>query len=143
MGKGVFCMKVCDFLSQVRIDALLTEHEKNNLKIVESGKQFILDFFQPLILECETNQELNPNKFQISFNKNQLTISFNCNSISFYFDSIDEITVTHVVSGLDCLEIHNNKLVSKKFGEELSNDLLERYLDRLFMEIEDDSFLIR
>lgn len=133
-------MHIEDLLSKVRSEALLTQSEKETRKIFESGKNYIFDFFQPLIQESEENLDLNPDLFKVDVREDWITIYFQHNFIRFFLKPC-EIYVEHIMSPFDHLQIQNGKLISNRFQKELSEELLELYLDRLFMDLEKDFIL--
>ena len=133
-------MHIEELLSKVRSEALLTQSEKETRKIFESGKNYIFDFFQPLIQESEENLDLNPDLFKVDVREDWITIYFQHNFIRIFFNPC-EIYVEHIMSPFDRLQIQNGKLISNRFQKELSEELLELYLDRLFMDLEKDFIL--
>lgn len=107
-------MHIEDLLSKVRSEALLTQSEKENRKIFELGKNYIFDFFQPLIQESEENLDLNPDLFKVDVREDWITIYFQHNFIRISLKPC-EIYVEHIMSPFDRLQIQNGKLISKRF----------------------------
>lgn len=130
-------MRLDDLISKIRSEALLTEQQKIDLEIVRSGKEFISNYLEPLICESVKNKDLNPELFRTDTSKGWITIYFNHNFIRFFLDYDYEIPVDHRMTPLDRLKIEGNQLFSDKFKCPLSEEVLELYLDRLFMECED------
>ena len=130
-------MRLDDLISKIRSEALLTEQQKIDLEIVRSGKEFISNYLEPLICESVKNKDLNPELFRIDTSKGWITIYFNHNFIRFFLDYDYEIPVDHRMTPLDRLKIEGNQLFSDKFKCPLSEEILELYLDRLFMECEE------
>lgn len=134
-------MRLDDLISKIRSEALLTEQQKIDLEIVRSGKEFISNYLEPLICESIKNKDLNPEIFKVDTSNNWITIYFKLNFIRFFFDYGYEITVTHRMTLMDRLQIIDNKLFSVKFQRPLSEEVIELYLDRLFMEHEEHDIL--
>lgn len=134
-------MRLDDLISQIREKALLTEQQKIDLEIVRSGKEFISNYLQPLICESAENTELNPELFKVDISSQWITIYFNYNFIRFRLEYDYEITVDHRMTLMDRLQIIDNKLFSVKFQRPLSEEVIELYLDRLFMEQEENDIL--
>lgn len=134
-------MRLDDLISQIREKALLTEQQKIDLEIVRSGKAFISNYLQPLICESAENTELNPELFKVDISCQWITIYFNYNFIRFRLEYDYEITVDHRMTLMDRLQIKDNKLFSVKFQRPLSEEVIELYLDRLFMEQEENDIL--
>lgn len=130
-------MRLDDLISKIRSEALLTEQQKSDIEIVRSGKEFISNYLEPLISESVKNKDLNPEIFEVDTSNNWITICFNHNFIRFFLDHDYEIPVEHLMVPLDCLKIEGNQLFSDKFKRPLSEEVLELYLDRLFMECEE------
>lgn len=134
-------MRLDDLISKIRSEALLTEQQKIDLEIVRSGKEFISNYLEPLICESIKNKDLNPEIFKVDTSNNWITIYFKLNFIRFFFDYGYEITVNHRMTLMDRLQIIDNKLFSVKFQRPLSEEVIELYLDRLFMEHEEHDIL--
>lgn len=130
-------MRLNDLISKIRTEALLTEQQKSDIEIVRSGKEFISNYLEPLISESVKNKDLNPELFRVDTSRGWITIYFNQNFIRFFLDYDYEINVEHIMTPLDCLKIEGNQLFSDKFKRPLSEEVLELYLDRLFMECEE------
>lgn len=129
-------MRLDELISKIRTEALLTEQQKSDLEIVRSGKEFISNYLEPLIYESAKNKDLNPELFKVDTSNDWITIYFNHNFIRFRFEYRYEIIVEHIMTLLDRLKIEDNQLFSDKFNRPLSEEVLELYLDRLFMECE-------
>lgn len=134
-------MRLDDLISKIRSEALLTEQQKSNIEIVRSGKEFISNYLEPLISESVKNKDLNPEIFEVDTSNNWITIYFKLNFIRFFLDYDYEITVNHRMTLMDRLQIIDNKLFSVKFQRPLSEEVIELYLDRLFMELEEHDIL--
>ena len=134
-------MRLDDLISKIRSEALLTEQQKIDLEIVRSGKEFISNYLEPLICESVKNKDLNPEIFEVDTSNNWITICFNHNFIRFFLDYGYEITVNHRMTLMDRLQIIDNKLFSVKFQRPLSEEVIELYLDRLFMEHEEHDII--
>ena len=134
-------MRLDDLISKIRSEALLTEQQKIDLEIVRSGKEFISNYLEPLICESVKNKDLNPELFKVDTSNNWITIYFKLNFIRFFLDYGYEITVNHRMTLMDRLQIIDNKLFSVKFQRPLSEEVIELYLDRLFMEHEEHDIL--
>lgn len=130
-------MRLDELISKIRTEALLTEQQKSDLEIVRSGKEFISNYLEPLISESVKNKDLNPELFRVDTSKGWITIYFKHNFIRFFLDYDYEIPVDHIMTPLDCLKIEGNQLFSNEFKRPLSEEVLELYLDRLFMECEE------
>lgn len=130
-------MRLDDLISKIRSEALLTEQQKSDLEIVRSGKEFISNYLEPLICESVKNKDLNPELFRVDTSNDWITIYFNHNFVRFCLEYRYEIPVNHRMDPLDCLEIKGNQLFSNEFKRPLSEEVLELYLDRLFMECEE------
>lgn len=130
-------MRLDDLISKIRSEALLTEQQKIDLEIVRSGKEFISNYLEPLICESAENKDLNPELFKVDTSHNWITIYFKLNFIRFFLNYDYEIPVEHLMTPLDRLKIEGNQLFSDKFKRPLSEEVLELYLDRLFMECEE------
>jgi len=130
-------MRLDDLISKIRSEALLTEQQKSDIEIVRSGKEFISNYLEPFISESVKNKDLNPEIFEVDTSNNWITICFNHNFIRFFLDHDYEIPVEHLMTPLDRLKIEGNQLFSDKFKRPLSEEVLELYLDRLFMECEE------
>lgn len=70
-------MHIEDLLFKVKTESLLTDSQKCNHEIVKSEKNFIIDYFTPLILESKNNPNLNPELFSIELTDKLLSIPFN------------------------------------------------------------------
>lgn len=134
-------MHLNDLISKIRNEALLTEQQKIDLEIIRSGKEFISNYLQPLICESAENTELNPELFNVDTSSQWITIYFNHNFIRFRLEYDYEIVVEHRMTLMDRLQIVNNELFSVKFQRPLSEEVIELYLDRLFMEYEEHDIL--
>lgn len=134
-------MRLDDLISKIRSEALLTEQQKSDLEIIRSGKEFISNYLEPLISESVKNKDLNPELFKVDTSNDWITIYFNHNFIRFFLDYGYEITVNHRMTLMDRLQIIDNKLFSVKFQRPLSEEVIELYLDRLFMELEEHDIL--
>ena len=134
-------MRLDDLISKIRSEALLTEQQKIDLEIVRSGKEFISNYLEPLICESVKNKDLNPEIFKVDTSNNWITICFKLNFIRFFLNYDYEITVNHRMTLMDRLQIIDNKLFSIKFQRPLSEEVIELYLDRLFMEHEEHDIL--
>ena len=134
-------MRLNDLISKIRTEALLTEQQKSDIEIVRSGKEFISNYLEPLISESVKNKDLNPEIFEVETSNNWITIYFKLNFIRFFLDYDYEITVNHRMTLMDRLQIIDNKLFSVKFQRPLSEEVIELYLDRLFMELEEHDIL--
>jgi hypothetical protein len=134
-------MRLNDLISKIRTEALLTEQQKSDIEIVRSGKEFISNYLEPLISESVKNKDLNPEIFEVDTSNNWITIYFKLNFIRFFLDYDYEITVNHRMTLMDRLQIIDNKLFSVKFQRPLSEEVIELYLDRLFMELEEHDIL--
>ena len=134
-------MRLNDLISKIRSEALLTEQQKSDIKIVRSGKEFISNYLEPLICESVKNKDLNTELFKVDTSQDWITICFNHNFIRFRFEFRYEITVDHRMTLMDRLQIIDNKLFSVKFQRPLSEEVIELYLDRLFMEHEEHDIL--
>lgn len=134
-------MRLDDLISKIRSEALLTEQQKSDIEIVRSGKEFISNYLEPLISESVKNKDLNPEIFEVDTSNNWITIYFKLNFIRFFLDYDYEITVNHRMTLMDRLQIIDNKLFSVKFQRPLSEEVIELYLDRLFMELEEHDIL--
>ena len=134
-------MRLNDLISKIRTEALLTEQQKSDIEIVRSGKEFISNYLEPLICESVKNKDLNPEIFEVDTSNNWITICFNHNFIRFFLDYGYEITVNHRMTLMDRLQIIDNKLFSVKFQRPLSEEVIELYLDRLFMEHEEHDII--
>ena len=134
-------MRLDELISKIRTEALLTEQQKSDLEIVRSGKEFISNYLEPLICESVKNKDLNPEIFKVDTSNNWITIYFKLNFIRFFLNYGYEITVNHRMTLMDRLQIIDNKLFSVKFQRPLSEEVIELYLDRLFMENEEHDIL--
>lgn len=134
-------MRLNDLISKIRSEALLTEQQKSDIEIVRSGKEFISNYLEPLICESVKNKDLNTELFKVDTSQDWITICFNHNFIRFRFEFRYEITVDHRMTLMDRLQIIDNKLFSVKFQRPLSEEVIELYLDRLFMEHEEHDIL--
>lgn len=134
-------MRLNDLISKIRTEALLTEQQKIDLEIVRSGQEFISNYFEPLICESVENKDLNPELFKVDTSNDWITIYFKLNFIRFFLNYGYEITVNHRMTLMDRLQIVDNQLFSVKFQRPLSEEVLELYLDRLFMEHEEHDIL--
>ena len=134
-------MRLDDLISKIRSEALFTEQQKIDLEIVRSGKKFISNYLEPLICESVKNKDLNPQLFKVDTSNDWITIYFNYNFIRFRFEYRYEITVDHRMTLMDRLKIVDDQLFSVKFQRPLSEEVIELYLDRLFMEHEERDIL--
>ena len=96
---------------------------------------------EPLICESVKNKDLNPQLFKVDTSNDWITIYFNYNFIRFRFEYRYEITVDHRMTLMDRLKIVDDQLFSVKFQRPLSEEVIELYLDRLFMEHEERDIL--
>lgn len=134
-------MRLDELISKIRTEALLTEQQKSDIEIVRSGKEFISNYLEPLISESVKNKNINPKLFEVDTSQDWITIYFNHNFIRFFLNYDYEITVNHRMTLMDRLQIIDNKLFSVKFQRPLSEEVIELYLDRLFMELEEHDIL--
>lgn len=70
-------MHIEDLLFKIKTESLLTDSQKCDREIVKFGKNFIIDYFTPLILESKNNPNLNPKLFSIELTDKLLSIPFN------------------------------------------------------------------